>query len=116
MNKNASKLYGWKSGTWVAEPYVKCRFDVEVERLGITEAEFRQSAELKQWVDKNKNDYYVPEYLLDFWGFIVDLGREFSTEKPYKGRIRLPEFRGEDRLEDLRYPEEVSGNKELSKY
>ena len=119
MNNDKVKRQGWKTGEWVAEPYVQCKFDAEVERLGLTEDQFRQSEELKEWVKNNAQERYVPEYLLDFWGVVVDLGVESRKETIGKGRIRLPIWSFWDEENSARESavyKEFVGNKELSKY
>jgi hypothetical protein len=39
--------------------------------LHLSPAEYGSSAALKEWVRKNKDQKYVPDDLLEFWGFEV---------------------------------------------
>jgi hypothetical protein len=49
-------------------------FDRVVADLGLGPEEYKDSARLKEWVRRNKEDKYVPPELLKHWGFIVDEG------------------------------------------
>jgi hypothetical protein len=46
-------------------------FEEAVKRLHLSPAEYGSSAALKEWVRKNKDQKYVPDDLLEFWGFEV---------------------------------------------
>jgi len=42
------------------------------QELGLNEAEYVASLELRRWCDDHKNHCYVPEWLLKHWGMQVD--------------------------------------------
>jgi hypothetical protein len=46
-------------------------FEQIVRELRLTPAEYQNSAPLKEWVRKNKDQKYVPLDLLKAWGFKV---------------------------------------------
>ncbi len=46
-------------------------FEDTVKVLKLSPREYATSAELKEWVRKNKNHKYVPLDLLTLWGFEV---------------------------------------------
>ena len=59
-------------------------FEHVARRLGLLPSQYATSAELKEWVRKNKDQKYVPPYLLDLWGFDVDdelFGKTANTFK-----------------------------------
>lgn len=41
---------------------------------GTLPEEFESSVVLKEWVSRNKNHKYVPQDLLEAWGFTVEVG------------------------------------------
>ena len=45
---------------------------MQVRLLHLTPAEYVASGRLRSWCDKNKNQYYIPEWLLAEWGIRVD--------------------------------------------
>lgn len=47
-------------------------FEREVELLGLTKAQYAHSGPLRLWCQRNRNRVYVPEWLLDEWGMIVE--------------------------------------------
>jgi hypothetical protein len=47
-------------------------FEVQVERLGLSRAEYVTSRELHRWCDRNRNRCYVPEWLLNEWGMEIE--------------------------------------------
>jgi hypothetical protein len=49
-------------------------FEEAVKRLRLSPAEYGSSAALKEWARKNKDQKYVPDDLLKFWGFEVKSG------------------------------------------
>jgi hypothetical protein len=67
---------GHGNPNWVSLPHslpaVLPEFEVQVERLGLTQAEFVDSAQLRHWCARNRNRYYVPEWLLEAWGLAVE--------------------------------------------
>lgn len=46
-------------------------FEQLVRALNISPEEYQSSAELKEWVRRNKDDKYVPPELLEAFGFQV---------------------------------------------
>jgi hypothetical protein len=51
-----------------------CEFEKQCQHLGLaTEAEMRNSPELKTWASKRRNSLFIPEHLLDYWGIAVSL-------------------------------------------
>jgi hypothetical protein len=47
-------------------------FERAVEEFRLTPDQFVDSARLREWARSNKNSKYVPETLLEAWGFVVD--------------------------------------------
>jgi hypothetical protein len=47
-------------------------FEMQVERLGLSRAQYGASPQLKRWCDRNRNRVYVPEWLLAEWGMQVE--------------------------------------------
>jgi hypothetical protein len=45
---------------------------MQVGRLGLAKAQYVASAQLRHWCERNRNRYYVPEWLLDAWGLTVE--------------------------------------------
>jgi hypothetical protein len=67
-----SSNHNWASGRPNSLRRSTSNFTGEAERLGLTEAEYLASAELKSWCKRNRNQYYIPEWLLKEWGMEVD--------------------------------------------
>jgi hypothetical protein len=53
-------------------PAVPTEFEVQVRRLGLTKQTCADSTELRTWCERNRNRYYVPEWLLDVWKISAD--------------------------------------------
>lgn len=47
-------------------------FEVTAEEFRLTPDQYVHSARLQEWARSNKNSKYVPEALLEAWGFEVD--------------------------------------------
>jgi len=47
-------------------------FEMQVRQLRLTIETYAFSAELRTWCERNRNRFYIPEWLLDEWGFRVD--------------------------------------------
>lgn len=47
-------------------------FEVLVRQLRLTKQTCADSAELREWCERNRNRCYVPEWLLDVWGIPVN--------------------------------------------
>jgi hypothetical protein len=68
-----AKRRNWASGKPpAAQPIRQTDFEDQVQRLGLMEAEYVGSRELRWWCEQNRNRYYVPEWLLKEWGISVD--------------------------------------------
>lgn len=53
-------------------PVLVTEFEMQVERLGLTKAQYVDSVQLRLWCELNRNRAYVPEWLLGAWGMTVD--------------------------------------------
>jgi hypothetical protein len=53
-------------------PALLTEFERQVERLGLTKAQYVASAELRYWCERNRNRCYVPEWLLEEWELTVE--------------------------------------------
>ena len=53
-------------------PTLLTEFELQVERLGLSKAEYVKSPKLRHWCKHNRNRCYVPEWLLEAWGLTVD--------------------------------------------
>ena len=65
-------------------PHGESTFEHVARQLHLSPEEYATSAELKEWVSKNKDSKYVPPYLLDIWGFEVDDELFGKTANPFK--------------------------------
>jgi len=55
-----------------ALPVMLTQFELQVERLGLSKAQYVASTQLKRWCELNRNRCFVPEWLLKEWGIEVD--------------------------------------------
>ena len=53
-------------------PATASEFDLQARRLGLTEQTYAASAQLRTWCERNKNRFYIPEWLLAERGITVD--------------------------------------------
>jgi len=53
-------------------PYPPTAFEVEVRKLGLTKETCAASSQLRIWCERNCNRYYIPEWLLEAWGILVN--------------------------------------------
>jgi hypothetical protein len=53
-------------------PALATAFEIEVKELHLTAEQYVASAELRSWCERNRHRFYIPEWLLDEWGFRVD--------------------------------------------
>jgi hypothetical protein len=60
-------------------PVLATAFEVEVKQLHLTAEQYLISAALRNWCERNRNRYYIPEWLLDEWGFRVDANLSGTT-------------------------------------
>ena len=54
-------------------PALATEFELRVRQLHLTAEMYTSSAELHTWCERNRNQRYVPEWLLAEWDIIVDL-------------------------------------------
>jgi hypothetical protein len=47
---------------------------MQVRQLRLTVQAYAYSAELRAWCERNRNTFYIPEWLLEEWGITVDPG------------------------------------------
>jgi len=60
-----------KSGP--SPPALPTEFELEVRRLRLTRQMYLRSPELRDWCVRNRNRIYIPEWLLEAWGIVVDI-------------------------------------------
>lgn len=53
-------------------PAIQTEFEMQVERLRLTKAQYATSTQLRHWCERNRNRCYVPEWLLAEWGLNVE--------------------------------------------
>ena len=53
-------------------PALLTEFEIQVERLGLTKAQYTTSAQLRHWCERNWNRVYIPEWLLEEWEITVE--------------------------------------------
>jgi hypothetical protein len=51
---------------------VPTEFELQVQRLGLSEDGYASSDHLRRWCEFNRHRCYVPEWLLKRWGMGVD--------------------------------------------
>ncbi|HEY2393142.1 MAG TPA: hypothetical protein VGK22_18345 [Candidatus Angelobacter sp.] len=69
MSKKRGNSNWGKPDANVDIPAGPCSFDEIVNTLGLSPSEYEQSAPLKAWVKKNKDQKYVPPDLLQAWNW-----------------------------------------------
>ncbi len=47
-------------------------FEIQVKHLHLAPDEYVASSHLRSWCEKNKNQYYIPEWLLKAWNMSVN--------------------------------------------
>ncbi len=47
-------------------------FELQAKHLHLTADQYVGSAHLRNWCEKNKNQYYIPEWLLKAWNMSVN--------------------------------------------
>jgi hypothetical protein len=55
-------------------PAISTEFELQVGRMGLSKHEYASSVELKRWCERNRNRFYVPEWLLKEWAMSVEAG------------------------------------------
>jgi hypothetical protein len=53
-------------------PATATAFEMQVRHLRLTPDQYVASTRLRKWCEENKNQYYIPEWLLDAWDIRVD--------------------------------------------
>jgi hypothetical protein len=53
-------------------PAAASEFEKQVRRLGLTKETCVTSSELREWCELNKNQCFIPEWLLKTWGITPD--------------------------------------------
>jgi hypothetical protein len=53
-------------------PALATEFELQVRQLRLTRQTYTCSVELRRWCERNRNRYYIPEWLLDAWDIPVD--------------------------------------------
>lgn len=53
-------------------PATATEFEMQVRQLGLIKKTYADSKELHRWCERNRNRYYVPEWLLDVWRIRVN--------------------------------------------
>jgi|HubBroStandDraft_4_1064222.scaffolds.fasta_scaffold26001_4 hypothetical protein len=63
----------WSSGRPVKlRASAPTEFEMQVQRLGLTEENYESSDHLRRWCEDNRHRFYVPEWLLKRWRMSVD--------------------------------------------
>jgi hypothetical protein len=47
-------------------------FEMQVRKLQLTPEAYVFSEQLRSWCERNRNRYYIPEWLLNEWDLCVD--------------------------------------------
>jgi hypothetical protein len=53
-------------------PALPTEFELQVKKLRLVPETYVYSRELRAWCERNRNRYYIPEWLLDEWDIHVD--------------------------------------------
>jgi hypothetical protein len=64
-------------------------FEKQVQKLGLSKETCVASTELRKWCERNRNQCYIPEWLLDAWRITVDLsyGAPPQPQKSFERRF-----------------------------
>ncbi len=52
--------------------FLVTEFEQQMEQLNLNESDCAGSDKLRRWCERNKNRYYIPEWLLKHWEIFVD--------------------------------------------
>ncbi len=47
-------------------------FELQARHLQLTPAEYVASSHLRKWCERNRNNFYIPEWLLKAWNISVN--------------------------------------------
>ena len=53
-------------------PALPTEFEMQVRHLQLTPETYLRSAALHNWCEHNRNRCYIPEWLLEEWGIVVE--------------------------------------------
>jgi hypothetical protein len=53
-------------------PAAATEFEKRVRELGLTKETYLESAELRDWCERHRNQCFIPEWLLEAWGIEAD--------------------------------------------
>ena len=53
-------------------PAMAPAFEMQVKQLRLRPDQYVASAQLRSWCERNRNRFYVPEWLLKAWNIFVD--------------------------------------------
>ena len=70
MKKHGNPNWGKEQATPVVPTITE--FEKKTQELGLTPDQYLRSEPLREWVRANRNTRYVPEPLLEGWGFEID--------------------------------------------
>ncbi len=62
----------WGKPDWGPVVPVVTEFEKTVEEYKLTPDQYLQSSQLREWARRNKNSKYIPEPLLEAWGFEIE--------------------------------------------
>ncbi|HEV2400648.1 MAG TPA: hypothetical protein VGS27_27170 [Candidatus Sulfotelmatobacter sp.] len=63
----------WSSGKPAVAPASSpTEFELQARRLGLAEADYASSDQLRRWCAQNRDRCYVPEWLLKQWSMTTD--------------------------------------------
>jgi hypothetical protein len=68
-NKRGNPNWG-RSGSF--PPATVTEFEMQVRQLRLAPEHYVASARLRKWCEENKNQYYIPEWLLKAWNMSVN--------------------------------------------
>ncbi len=57
---------------------------MQVRQLGLSVQTYADSTELRTWCERNRNRYYVPEWLLDVWRIEVNPNFDWQTPRSWR--------------------------------
>ncbi len=76
-------------------PALPTEFELRISQLQLTAEMYTSSAALRNWCERNRNRWYVPEWLLEEWGITVDptfsaVARPNHAESPTQPPLNPP--------------------------